>query len=288
MAALNWCEGRCGVGLSAGYSKLFWHDFFGQAAASIQPHVAMPASRKRLCDATPEAAEGKKRGRAAAVLTVEARAAKALRDNFKESQGWAKEMLYMRRVDNVTVYETVLQNLRLREAKHADAQVMGGKYYRNIKDTFRPPNDPRQHLAVPNPPHPINPALLRAMILAKRSHPDHMGMVSCLTTLNSLNATENVGVVKWALGLNVRCQKQLPAGIAFCKYVVRVQYEKQFPREFDLLGGFFNEVVTAWWLRFRGKRQLPGKHTSLPTDVGKKDRAIRGRRVRKTNDDCLK
>ena len=62
-------------------------------------------------------------------------ASKALKDNFK---GWTEEYTHVRKIEGRSLFERLCHDL---ERKQQERIVMGGKYYRMLKDLYRPPTD---------------------------------------------------------------------------------------------------------------------------------------------------
>eukprot|EP00969_Alexandrium_andersonii_P315049 13918160-Alexandrium_andersonii.AAC.1 len=120
--------------------------------------------------------------------TSEAVVAKAIADNFR---GWSEEDVDINVVNN----ETLRQRLRRdKRTQRESGLVMGAVYYKNLKTLYRPKSDPLSQLVAPNPPQPVSPQLMKAMVAVKRAHPDRTLMSSWLACSTKPNETEVVGV----------------------------------------------------------------------------------------------
>jgi hypothetical protein len=150
------------------------------------------------------------------------------------------------------MYEMILADLR---RKVSDAVFkMGARYYRTLKNLYRPPEDAISRLQGPSPAMPIAGDLLKAARQTKLARPVHGPMVAYLGSGATLNKTEVVGACTWAIGLSVTSEKQLGPALAFLRWAASEKLKDNHPVEYEILLPWIESALLAVW--GRGKTAL--------------------------------
>jgi hypothetical protein len=176
--------------------------------------------------------------------TTEDIAMKACRDNFIK-KGMCEEEVFSLKVDDKSLYDDVVDELRRK--RHDFTFVMGSIYYREKRDKFRSPTHPMNSLKSPAgaAADVVAPTLIKAMVAHKKNKNDNQHFVLYLGTVANINMTELCGVCRWALGLNCNNDKQLPACIAFLKFVARKDLVRLRPQQLVHLDAWMDNTLIA-------------------------------------------
>lgn len=173
-------------------------------------------------------------------VTTEAVAEKALRDNCKHLT--PEECHILRNSDGESIFEVVMKHLRMK--RDDDNYVFGAKLWRDIKSQFRRAMDPHEVLVVPQPPEAVPPALLKAVISAKRNHADRAPLSAYLAAAPNLNRTSQIGVLRLALSMNPRCKTHLPCCLDIVRWLMRAKISDAFPKGFELMNAFCDATLS--------------------------------------------
>ena len=104
---------------------------------------------------------------------------KGIRDNCRRM---SVEDTHIRAIGAIpiTMFEQVCADLETRRVSGNGAVVMGAHYWHRMRVMYMSPTNALAMLVVPQPPEIVAPALIRAMIAAKKARPDHTLMVTLL------------------------------------------------------------------------------------------------------------
>ena len=209
---------------------------------------------KKVLVATAKGAEKPTKKQAGSVKpTIHSVAAKAAADNFK-SPMWTHEDVYVRKLDNMTVFEKIVQALE-KKAKGED-QTLGPKFYRLLKMQHRSASDPRELLKPTVANEPLQPLLVKAMIAAKKHHPDHTLMGTYIGNSPLGNETETFAIWKWALGLNPSDAKQRARCLEVLDWTNRLSLHTFYASKFQVMFAWYDGVLRSHakdWLK-KGKK----------------------------------
>ena len=185
-------------------------------------------------------------------------AAKAVKDNCKHM---SEEDTYVRKVDGKTLYEKLCEDIR--DKRNGAQIVMGAKYYRALKDAYRPASSPESRLKTPVPPETVSAPPIKAAIASKKGRPDHSLMQAYIGSAPMPNKTELVGILKWALGLRPTAEKELGPCLDMCRFAVRIKMQKSWPEEFDIMQSWFDTVLVEAYTRAKAQKVTPETFASL-------------------------
>ena len=153
---------------------------------------------------------------------------------------WSHEDVHVLKVHGESLWDRLLADKRA--VKRGQKTIaFGSVYYKELKQKFRPGDDPVVQLEqFKSDTDEVDNALMEAMIPALKYIPDTNSISDYLrNTTREPTKTEAVGIWQWALSLSPRCSKKRWLCLEILRWAARFQARTKFP---DIL------AVTRFWV----------------------------------------